>query len=153
MWHITKREIYDNLNSLRFTLTTALLLALMVTNAVKHLREHPKRVQHLSGRCHRIFESLNGSRRCASLYTLAQYGPGNFYKKPSPLHFCANGGELILPDTITVGDPPVFMTDAEDNWSYSKVSGAYPIQMLTSRIRALDRTFHKQIGRSLSVTF
>ena len=45
MWHITKREIYDNLNSLRFALTTVLLLALMVTNAVKHLREHPKRVQ------------------------------------------------------------------------------------------------------------
>ena len=124
MWHITKREIYDNLNSLRFALTTVLLLALMVTNAVKHLREHPKRVQQYQDA---VTESLNHltDRASASLYTLAQYGPGNFYKKPSPLHFCANGGELILPDTITVGDPPVFMTDAEDNvllegiWSLS----------------------------------
>ena len=56
MWHITKREIYDNLNSLRFALTTVLLLALMVTNAVKHLREHPKRVQRYQDA---VTESLN----------------------------------------------------------------------------------------------
>ena len=56
MWHITKREIYDNLNSLRFALTTVLLLALMVTNAVKHLREHPKRVQRYRDA---VTESLN----------------------------------------------------------------------------------------------
>ncbi len=124
MWHITKREIYDNLNSLRFALTTVLLLALMVTNAVKHLREHPKRVQRYQDA---VAESLNHltDRADDSLYTLAQYGPGNFYKKPSPLHFCANGGESVLPDTIKVGDPPVFMTDAEGNrllegiWSLS----------------------------------
>ena len=124
MWHITKREIYDNLNSLRFALTTVLLLALMVTNAVKHLREHPKRVQRyqdaVTESSDRLTTHANGS-----LYKLAQYGPGNFYKKPSPLHFCANGGELILPDTIKVDEPPVFMTDAEGNrllegiWSLS----------------------------------
>ena len=45
MWHITKRELYDNLNSLRFALATVLLLGLMLTNAIVHLREHPKRVQ------------------------------------------------------------------------------------------------------------
>ena len=124
MWHITKREIYDNLNSLRFALTTVLLLALMVTNAVKHLREHPKRVQRYQDA---VAESLNylTDRADDSLYTLAQYGPGNFYKKPSPLHFCANGGEPLLPDAVEVEEPPVFMTDAEGNrllegvWSLS----------------------------------
>ncbi len=124
MWHITKREIYDNLNSLRFALTTVLLLALMVTNAVKHLREHPKRVQRYQDA---VTESLNHltDRANDSLYTLAQYGPGNFYKKPSPLHFCANGGETLLPDAVEVDEPPVFMTDAEGNrllegiWSLS----------------------------------
>ena len=126
MWHITKREIYDNLNSLRFTLTTALLLALMVTNAVKHLREHPKRVQTYRDA---VTESSNRLTAHAdgSLYTLAQYGPGNFYKKPSPLHFCANGGELVLPDTIKVDDPPVFATDSEGNWTLVGVwSLSYP---------------------------
>ena len=124
MWHITKREIYDNLNSLRFALTTVLLLALMITNAVKHLREHPKRVQRYQDA---VTESLNHltDRANDSLYTLAQYGPGNFYKKPSPLHFCANGGEPLLPDAVEVDEPPVFMTDAEGNrllegiWSLS----------------------------------
>ena len=124
MWHITKREIYDNLNSLRFALTTVLLLALMVTNAVRHLREHPKRVQRYQDA---VTESLNHltDRANDSLYTLAQYGPGNFYKKPSLLHFCANGGEPLLSDVVEVDEPPVFMTDAEGNrllegiWSLS----------------------------------
>ena len=124
MWHITKREIYDNLNSLRFALTTVLLLALMVTNAVRHLREQPKRVQKYLDA---VTESSNRltAHTDDSLYKLAQYGPGNFYKKPSPLHFCANGGESLLPDTVKVGKPPVFMTDSEGNrllegiWSLS----------------------------------
>ena len=113
IWHITKREIYDNLNSLRFALTTVLLLALMVTNAVRHLREHPERVQRYQNA---VTESLNHltNRADDSLYTLAQYGPGNFYKKPSPLHFCANGGEPLLPDTVEVDEPTVFATDSED---------------------------------------
>ena len=45
MWHIAKRELYDNLNSLRFALATVLLLALMLTNAVVHLKDHPKRMR------------------------------------------------------------------------------------------------------------
>ena len=83
MWHITKRELYDNLNSLRFALTTVLLLALMVTNAVRHTREHPKRVQKYHDA---VAESLNQltSHADASLYTLAQQGPGTLYKKPYP---------------------------------------------------------------------
>ena len=44
-----------------------------------------------------------------------EYGPGNSYKKPSPLHFCANRGEPLLPDAVEVDEPPVFMTDAEGN--------------------------------------
>ena len=124
IWHITKREIYDNLNSLRFALTAVLLLALMVTNAVKHLREHPKRVQRYQDA---VTESLNRltDRADDSLYKLTQYGPGNFYKKQSSLYFCANGGETILPDTVEVREPPVFATDSEDNvllkglWSLS----------------------------------
>ena len=102
MWHITKRELYDNLNSLRFALTTVLLLALMVTNAVRHTREHPKRVQKYRDA---VTESMNRLMANAdtSLYTLAQQGPGTLYKKPSPLHFCAEGGETLLPDRIDGG--------------------------------------------------
>lgn len=41
MWHIAKRELYDNLNSLHFALAMVLILALMLINAVVYLREHP----------------------------------------------------------------------------------------------------------------
>ena len=99
MWHITKRQLYNNLNSLRFALTTVLLLALMVTNAVRHIREHPKRVQKYHDA---VTESMNllTSRADDSLYTLAHEGPGTLHKKPSPLHFCAEGGEAFLPDRV-----------------------------------------------------
>ena len=42
VWHIIKRELFDHINSLRFILTVLILSALMVTNAVVHLRTHPK---------------------------------------------------------------------------------------------------------------
>ena len=146
MWHITKREIYDNLNSLRFALTTVLLLALMVTNAVRHLREHPKRVQRYQDA---VTESLNrlAARADDSLYILAQEGPGNFYKKPSPLHFCAEGGETLLPDTIEVREPTVFMTDSEDNvllqgvWSLSYPDANLQNKNVGPDVSQVDWTF------------
>ena len=98
MWHIAKRELYDNLNSLRFALATVLLLGLMLTNAVVHLREQPARIQ-------RYLTSVTDARnaleaRADSLYELAQKGPGKIYKKPSPLHFCAEGGDPFLSGAV-----------------------------------------------------
>ena len=83
MWHITKRELYNNLNSLRFALTTVLLLALMVTNAVRHIREHPKRVQKYHNA---VTESMNRLTSIAddSLYDLAQKGPETSTKNHQP---------------------------------------------------------------------
>ena len=98
MWYIAKRELYDNLNSLRFALATVLLLGLMLTNAVVHLREQPARIQ-------RYLTTVTDARnaleaRADSLYELAQKGPGKLYKKPSPLHFCAEGGDPFLSGAV-----------------------------------------------------
>ena len=98
IWHIAKRELYDNLNSLRFALATVLLLGLMLTNAVVHLREQPARIQ-------RYLTSVTDARnalkaRADSLYELAQKGPGELYKKPSALHFCAEGGDPFLSGAV-----------------------------------------------------
>ena len=95
IWHIAKRELYDNLNSLRFALATVLLLALMLTNAVVHLEEHPKRIQEYRDV---IAEHQNylKSHTDEGLYILARKGPGKLYKSPSPLRFCAEGGESFL---------------------------------------------------------
>ncbi len=99
IWHIAKREFHDNLNSLRFALATALLLVLMLTNAVVHLREHPEHVQqHIASTTNAL--NVLTSRADKSLYELAQKGPGWFYKAPSPLRFCAEGGESFLPSAI-----------------------------------------------------
>ena len=97
MWHIAKREIYDNLNSLRFALAIVLLFSLMLTNAVVHLQEHPVRVQKYHDA---VTESLNRLRARTNLYDLAYWGPELLHKKPSPLHFCTDGGDIVLPNTI-----------------------------------------------------
>ncbi len=95
MWHIAKRELYDNLNSLRFALATVLLLGLMLTNAIVHLREHPERVKQYQKGVSKHQSGLY-SHAENSLYDLAQEGPGNLYKKISDLRFCAEGGEAFL---------------------------------------------------------
>ncbi len=98
IWHISKRELYDNLNSLRFALTTVLLLGLMLTNAVVHLREQPARIQKYLTAVRDARDALEA--RADSLYELAQKGPGKLYKKPSDLHFCAEGGDPFLSSAV-----------------------------------------------------
>ena len=95
MWHIAKRELYDNLNSLRFALATVLLLALMLTNAVLYLREHPERIQAYHNAAAGAIKTLES--RSTNLYRLATEGPGDLHKAPSPLRFCAEGDEAFLP--------------------------------------------------------
>ncbi len=98
IWHITKREIYDNLNSLRFALATVLLLALMLTNASVYLREHPARTQVYHDATAESVKKLEA--RSNNLYRLAIEGPGRLYKAHSPLRFCAEGDEAFLPTYI-----------------------------------------------------
>ena len=100
MWHITKRELYDNLNSLRFALATVLFLGLMLINAVVHIGEHPVRMQKYHDAA---TESLDRLRSRTNLYNIAQEGPGYLYKKPSSLHFCADGGEAFLAERVHGG--------------------------------------------------
>ena len=102
IWHITKRELYDNFNSLRFALATVLLLGLMLTNASVHLREHPKRVQKYHNAVAGYQTDLVAHAE-DSLYKLAEQGPGWLYKKPSDLRFCAEGGETFLPSDAEGG--------------------------------------------------
>ena len=95
MWHIAKRELYDNLNSLRFALATLLILGLMLTNAVVYLREHPARTQAYHDAAANAVKTLEA--RGTSLYRLATEGPGGLHKALSSLRFCAEGDEAFLP--------------------------------------------------------
>lgn len=94
IFHIVKRELYDHLSSLRFALTTLLILILMIVNAVVYIGEYKQRMKTY----HRdTAESRKWLRsQCDTLYRLVLKGPGSLYKKPSPLAFCTSGGEELL---------------------------------------------------------
>ena len=100
--HIAKREFYDNMNSLRFALTVLLILTLMIANAVKHLGDYRA---EMSIYRKNVAQSLDHLRlRSENLYDLIEQGPGDFYKQPSPLSFCADGGEAFLPDHVSAAE-------------------------------------------------
>ena len=97
-WHITKREIYDNMTSLRFGFTVILLVLLMVINAITFMTKGYK--NNIEGYRRGTAESLEKLRgNCSSVYNLVLKGPGTLYKKPSPLTYCADGEEENIPDT------------------------------------------------------
>ena len=122
IWHITKRELYDNLNSLRFALATALLFVLMLINAMIHIEEHPVRMQKYHDA---TTKSLNTLRSRTDLFSIAQEGPGYLYKKPSPLYFCEEGGDIFLSD-FAYGAPFIQISnDLRGFWSLY-YPGAFP---------------------------
>ena len=96
--HIVKREFFDHLNSLRFALTTLILVALMVTNAVVHLQSHPDKVRSYS---ENVTADQNKLQSRTELYELLKEGPGKLYKQPSALNFIADGGDAFLPNRGT----------------------------------------------------
>ena len=98
IFHIVIRELYDHLSSLRFALTTLLILILMIVNAVVYLGEYKQRMGIYRGRT--IASQNRLQSRCDTLYHLVLRGPGHLYKKPSPLAFCADGGEKLLLDEV-----------------------------------------------------
>lgn len=101
IWHIIKRELYDHLNSLRFAFTTVLLIILMLINAVGYLDAHKTRSQAYQ---QKVSASLDKMRsNTDNLHNLVIEGPGNLYKKPSSLSFCASGGEAFIPESAQGG--------------------------------------------------
>lgn len=100
IWHIVARELLDHLTSLRFGLTTFILVALMVTNAVVHLQTHPERVRKYS---EKVNASQTELKSRTQLYALLQKGPGKLYKRPASLAFIADGGDALLPDESVSG--------------------------------------------------
>lgn len=102
LWHITKREIYDHLTSLRFVLTFGLTILLMVQSALLFVgSDYPERVQEYS----KTFASTTDAvrRNTHSLSQLAEKGPIALYKRPGSLAFCTNAQDDALPAQIYAG--------------------------------------------------
>ena len=101
IWHITKRELYDHLNSLRFVFTMILLLVLMIVNAIGYLGDY--KAQSVAYQ-KKVSASLDKMRSNAdNLYSLLTQGPGILYKKPSALSFCTSSGEAFIPESADGG--------------------------------------------------
>lgn len=94
IFSIAKRELYDNMMSLRFALIVLLTLTVMVANAVVSLGRYDEQM----GDYHRnVAQELEEMELHAkSFQLLVLYGPGELHKQPSALSFCANGGETYL---------------------------------------------------------
>ena len=97
-WHIAKRELYDNMNSLRFAVTTILLLVLMVVNAVGYFGEYNARLTEYRRKVSESLDKMEGNAN--RLFSLVLNGPGKLCKKPSALTFCADGGEAFLSEYV-----------------------------------------------------
>ena len=110
IWHITKRELYDHLNSLRFAFTTVLLISLMIVNAIGYLGEYAAQSTMYQKK---VSASLGKMRFNAdSLYNLLTEGPGTLYKKPCSLSFCASSGETFIPESADGVGEGLFMTSS-----------------------------------------
>ncbi len=101
--HIAKRELYDHLNSLRFAFTVLLFLALMIANAIGYFGEYNTRLTEYRTKVVTSLDTMKG--HTDSLFSLMQNGPGQLYKKPSALTFCADGGERFLPEYVEASNP------------------------------------------------
>lgn len=92
--NIAKRELYDNMMSLRFALALLLMLTVMVANAVVSLGKYNEQMGDYR---RSVADELKEMKLHAeNLPTLVLYGPGELHKLPSALSFCANGGEAFL---------------------------------------------------------
>ncbi len=138
IWHIAKRELYDNLNSLRFALATLLLLALMLTNAIVYLREHPERIQEYRTS---VTDYWNVLTSRTNLYKLAQKGPGFLYKQPSPLRFCAEGGEAFLSGRVDAGAVYWEGRDLKGFWSLAYPSSTPNLTNVRPDVTTIDWGF------------
>ena len=95
LWHVVKRELFEQVNSLRFALAMLLTVSLMLVNAVGHIDEYRTQQAEYGQNISANSVRLEGNSR--NLYKLVEDGPGKLYKKPSPLSFCAHGSENNLP--------------------------------------------------------
>lgn len=151
LWHITKREIYDHLTSLRFALTVGLVLILMLLNAVVFVgSDYSERLSQYSQNVNREMESVRQS--CRNLSALAEKGPGDFYKQPSPLAFCATGHDDILPKRVRARIPMTSTFSWRPGESKGKYSFKWPwrlsyppekaqINPMIKRLTELDWSF------------
>jgi len=94
---ILRKEILENLLSLRFILSLLLAISLFAASGFVFVKRYEKQSQDYWKKINENLTSL--SEQSKQLYQLAFYKQG-IYKAPRPLTFCVEGFEKSLPDCI-----------------------------------------------------
>ena len=104
IWHIARREIHQNLTTLRFALMMILLPILMVVNALIYSLGDDGYMAQVNIYNQRVEKQVSHIKEYASkgLGELAQVGPGEIPKYPSRLTFCADGVDELIPRHVTM---------------------------------------------------
>ena len=100
--HIAKKEVHHNLTTLRFALMIILLPLLMIANALIYGYGDDGYTTQVNAYNRQIQKKLSHieTHAAQSLGELAVIGPGDMPKRPSPLKFCANGADEVIPRYI-----------------------------------------------------
>ena len=100
--HIAKKEIHHNLTTLRFALMIILLPLLMIANALIYGYGDDGYITQVNAYNKQIEKKLSHIEQKATegLGELAVMGPGDMPKRPSPLKFCANGADEVIPRSV-----------------------------------------------------
>ncbi len=101
---IAKKEIHHNLTTLRFALMIILLPLLMIANALIYGYGDDGYITQVNAYNRQIEKKLSHVETYAaqSLGELAMIGPGDMPKRPSPLKFCANGADEVIPRSVVM---------------------------------------------------
>ena len=147
IWHIAKREILDNMTRFRFAFTVILVMVLMVMNAIIFVSsKYQRRVSAYSQDTTDAIVSMKA--RSSSLSELGVKGPGNLYKRPSPLGFIATGADANLPKRVTGNAEsggnwraPNFHYVSSNNWSLEYPQDVFRKNDTLPNFTELDWTF------------
>ena len=106
IWHIAKKEIYQNLTTLRFVLMIILLPILMIANALIYGFGNSGYTAEIQDYNRKVTQGLSHIEEYAfkGLGALAMVGPAEIPKRPTQLKFCADGGAVFIPRSITIAD-------------------------------------------------
>ena len=99
---IARKEIHHNLMTLRFALMIILLPLLMIANALIYGYGDDGYTTQVNAYNRQIEKKLAHveTHAAQSLGELAVIGPGDMPKRPSPLKFCANGADEVIPRSV-----------------------------------------------------
>ena len=103
--HIMKKEVLENLVSLRFMLSLLLIVSLFAVSGFVFTGEYSQQLQDYWKETNKNLSAL--SEQTNKLYEVAFYQQ-QIYRKPNPLSVCVEGSEKSLPNSFKFN---AFMTE------------------------------------------